>query len=219
MQYELNRSDWEAILEQILAVTAAHRNTVGYDSFKDLANERFFHHKFSCLLWKHFKEDGVDMWTEHLLTPEGKTAGKFSWKALRLENVQKERQEVLRGQRGNHDFVIHTCPRIRVEWKGPWMPNKMEFAQVCLKLLDKTAPEEPKLICAILAGAKKGNQRHLQAPETNLRAALRFACDVVGCDDIAKQNLFVYIATILDTVPRKFHWGQLRSVDAGWETV
>jgi hypothetical protein len=222
MPRELRQQDWESVLGDVLSATAQHiRDANDHKKYCDLANERFYHHRFSCLLSERYKEKNVDMWAEHLLTPEGKTEGNFNWSpdALDLNNVEATRDLALTGQRGNHDFVVNAVPRVRVEWKGPKMYTKRDIAKVCLKLLHRVSPDEPKLVCAIITGAKKGNKRHVEALEERFKCMLHFACDVIGCDDIASLNLFVYVATILDAEPHKYHWRQMTDIDAKWSAI
>ncbi len=229
MAQRLERETWEDIIKRIVKTTRKHVRALsdGGERRKllDLCNERVYHHQFSSYLHEWWMEQGANIWDAPTLEPEAPTEGEFSWgplseKPISCAEAEALKPRVLKGQRGNHDFLLRTDPSVRIEWKGPLMYTAQDMAEVCLKLLHTVDTADPKLIFAILLSSKTGGRSHLDAIRDRFLDGLRFSLCMLGSHDVADQNLFAYLVTIGDESERgndliqTCHWGRVTSLDA-----
>lgn len=176
----MNMMELESIFDDILNRS---EKLIQNERRDDILNERFFHHMFSTLVASYFSEKGIDVWKSLLLVPEFPTKKKFSWKYLKLSDVEHTREYGMdKGKQGNFDFAIRTKPQenpsIFIEWKGPKLYEAKDIAEVTLKLLSQS-DSDSKVFVAIITSSITGRRDHLDAISEHLRDGIKFSVEVL----------------------------------------
>ena len=197
----------EAIFDNILART---EKMVKAGDRKHILNEQFFHHQFSALATRHYTKQRIDPWKDLILVPEHPTNTAYSWGEFNLSRPKTTQKRALdRGVRGKFDYVIKDRPRIHIEWKGPELSNTRAIAQDLTKLLMLEGRAPVKVFAAIITSSRRADDVHIRELTSRFYDALEFVQSILDIEDIRKEKLYAYIATVPDAGVQKFIWGKV----------
>jgi len=198
-------------LEQIFGKILARTERIIKQGGRDrIFNEEFFHHQFSHYVASFYAKRNVDVWQRQILIPKHPTRAKYSWKDFSLNRPKTTQRLALhRGQRGMFDFVIVDDPRVHVEWAGPKLYTPTAVAQDLTELLMLEGRTPIKVFGAIITSSKTADENHIRQLQSNFYQALEFAQVILELDDMSKENLYAYIATVPDSGAQKFIWGKV----------
>jgi hypothetical protein len=173
-------------------------------------NEEFFHHQFSHYVASHYARSNVDAWQRQILIPKHPTRVKYSWKDFNLNRPKTTQKFALdRGQRGYFDFVIRDDPRVHVEWAGPKLYTPAAVAQDLTELLMLEGRGVVKIFAAIITSSTTADENHVHQLQSRFYQALEFVEVVLDIDDMRRENLYAFIATVPDSGSQKFIWGKV----------
>ena len=197
----------EAIFDNILART---EKMVKNGDRKHILNEQFYHHQFSALVTRHYTKQRIDPWKDLIIVPGHPTKALYSWKEFGLNRPKTTQKLALdRGQAGKFDFVIKDRPRIHVEWAGPELYNTRAIARDLTKLLMLEGRGPVKVFAAIITSSRRADETHIQQLTSRFYDALEFTQSILEIEDIRKERLYAFIATVPDNGAQKFIWGKV----------
>ncbi len=197
----------EAIFDNILTRT---EKVVKAGNRKHILNEQFFHHQFSALATRHYTKQRIDPWKDMILVPEHPTNTAYSWRDFNLNRPKTTQKQALdRGVRGKFDYVIKDRPRIHIEWKGPELYNTRAVAQDLTKLLMLEGRGPVRVFVAIITSSRRADDAHIQQLTSRFYDALEFTQSILEIEDIRKEKLYAFIATVPDNGAQKFIWGKV----------
>jgi hypothetical protein len=199
--------EMEFIFDNILdrtekIVRAGNRNGI--------LNEQFYHHQFSALLTRHYTRQRIDPWKDMIIVPGHPTKALYSWREFGLNRPKTTQKLALnRGQAAKFDFVIKDKPRIHVEWAGPNLYDSRSVARDLTKLLMLEGRTPVKVFAAIITSSRRADDLHIQQLTSRFYDALEFVQSILEIDDVRKERLYAYIATVPDSGVQKFIWGRV----------
>jgi len=197
----------EKIFAKILARTERIVKSGGRNR---IFNEEFFHHQFSHYVASHFARQNIDVWQRQILIPKHPTRMKFSWKDFHMNRPKTTQKAALgRGQRGVFDFVIVDQPRVHVEWAGPKLYHPVSVAQDLTELLTLEGRRTIKVFAAIITSSTTADDAHVKQLQSRFYQALEFVQVLLDIDDMRRENLYAFIATVPDSGAQKFIWGRV----------
>ena len=197
----------ESIFSNILART---EKIVKAGDRQNILNEQFFQHQFSALATRHYTKQRIDPWKDLIIVPNHPTKVKYSWSEFGLNRPKTTKKLALdRGVRGKFDFVIKDSPRIHIEFAGPNLYDSRQVAQDLTKLLMLETRRPIKVFAAIITSSRRADALHVQQLTSRFYDALEFVQVILDIDDIRKENLYAFIATVPDSGAQKFIWGKV----------
>ena len=200
-------SELESIFSNILDRT---EKIVKNGDRRHIFNEQFYHHQFSALATRHYTKQRIDPWKDLILVPGHPTKALYSWREFGLNRPKTTQKLALdRGQAAKFDFVIKDRPRIHVEWAGPNLYDTRAVAQDLTKLLMLEGRGPVKVFAAIITGSRRADETHIQQLTSRFYDALEFTQSILEIEDIRKERLYAFIATVPDAGAQKFIWGKV----------
>ena len=197
----------EAMFDNILTRT---EKMVKAGDRRLILNEQFFQHQFSALATRHYTKQRIDPWKDFIIVPEHPTKAAYTWSEFSLSRPKTTQKRALdRGVRGKFDFVIKDKPRIHIEWKGPDLYSTRAVAQDLTKLLMLEGRAPVKVFTAIITSSRRADDVHIRELTSRFYDALEFVQSILEIEDIRKEKLYAYIATVPDSGVQKFIWGKV----------
>jgi len=96
-----------------------------------------------------------------------------------------------------------------VEWAGPNLYDSRSVARDLTKLLMLEGRTPVKVFAAIITSSRRADDLHIQQLTSRFYDALEFVQSILEIDDIRKERLYAYIATVPDSGVQKFIWGRV----------
>ena len=145
-----------------------------------------------------------------IIVPGHPTKALYSWREFGLNRPKTTQKLALnRGQAAKFDFVIKDKPRIHVEWAGPNLYDSRSVARDLTKLLMLEGRTPVKVFAAIITSSRRADDLHIQQLTSRFYDALEFVQSILEIDDVRKERLYAYIATVPDSGVQKFIWGRV----------
>jgi len=177
---------------------------------RQIMNEQFYQHQFSALATRHYTKQRIDPWKDSIIVPGHPTKALYSWNEFSLKRPKTTQKRALdHGVRGKFDFVIKDRPRIHIEWKGPELYTTRAVAQDLTKLLMLEGRAPVKVFAAIITSSRRADDVHIRELTSRFYDALEFVQSILDIEDIRKERLYAFIATVPDSGIQKFIWGKV----------
>lgn len=198
-------------LEQIFGKILARTERIVKNGGRErIFNEEFFHHQFTHYVASSYARRNIDVWQRQILIPKHPTRMKYSWKDFHMNRPKTTQKLALgRGQRGYFDFVIRDDPRVHVEWAGPKLYHPVSIAQDLTELLTLEGRRPIKIFAAIITSSATADENHVKQLQSRFYQALEFVQVLLDIDDMRRENLYAFIATVPDAGAQKFIWGKV----------
>ena len=197
----------EAMFDNILTRT---EKIVKAGNRRHIMNEQFYHHQFSALATRHYTKQRIDPWKDLIIVPGHPTKALYSWKEFGLSRPKTTQKMALdRGQAAKFDFVLKDKPRIHIELAGPNLYDTRAVAQDLTKLLMLEGRAPVKVFAAIITSSRRADDAHIRELTSRFYDALEFVQSILEIEDLRKEKLYAYIATVPDAGVQKFIWGKV----------